>query len=103
MHSNKIFIRGVIIGIIVTAAMTPFISFSALAVVRSIKPVAKQSVPLSDEQQGILAVRKAKAAVISIIGSIAPAATSTASSTGLTATVVPHDEVEGTGFILEQN
>jgi len=54
--------------------------------------VAKPSVALSDEQQGILAVRTAKASVVDIIGVPANAGTN---ATG--------DAVYGTGFVVESS
>src|SRR5580704_7084554 len=69
-QSSVRFVQGVVIGVLALALL-----FSARGTLASvihfspIKPVAGQTTPLSDEQQGILAVRTAKASVVSIIGS----------------------------------
>lgn len=63
-----------------------------------IKPGAKSSRILTDEQQGILAVRKAKASVVNIVGLSKPQAVS--NSPGLSVSSVSL-EISGTGVVLE--
>lgn len=63
-----------------------------------IKPVANQA--LTDEQQGILAVRTAKASVVNIVGQSPP--DPNAGKSPLTADLPPAS-VAGTGFVLEAN
>lgn len=87
----------------ITAIVIAAIFVSGSAISQSIKfdpikPVAKQAI-LTDEQQGILAVRQAKAAVVNILGLKAPAAVSASSSP----TISPGGDVQGvhgTGFII---
>ncbi|HYV33748.1 MAG TPA: trypsin-like peptidase domain-containing protein [Candidatus Limnocylindria bacterium] len=64
-----------------------------------IKPGTQKLAPITDEQQAILAVRTAKASVVSIVG-VPPPATTTPSSNGFSVTsrLV---SVSGTGFILD--
>ena len=65
----------------------------------SIQPTSNQ--PLTDEQQGILAVRKAKASVVNILGipgTSTPASLSAGSGDGSTS-----GEVAGTGFIINSD
>jgi S1-C subfamily serine protease len=84
--ATGIFVAGV--------AASKTISFSSI-----LPAAAKSQAPLSDEQQGILAVRTAKASVVDIVG-VAPVSTSTSVS------IVSGDEptaVYGTGFILESD
>ena len=63
-----------------------------------IKPVANQ--PLTDEQQGILAVRTAKASVVNIVGVTPP--DPNAGKNPLSAGLPPQS-VAGTGFVLESS
>lgn len=66
--------------------------------INPIKPVKNQAI--TDEQQAILAVRKAKVSVVNIVGLSKPQAPLV--SLGLTAVAVPQ-EVSGTGVVLESD
>ena len=88
-----------IITIIVTAAlMSAAGALSQTIKFNPIKPGAGSKV-LTDEQQGVLAVREAKASVVNIIG-IKNQAAAVSGSNAPTITAAP-SEVEGTGFVLE--
>src|SRR4051812_9903778 len=102
MNNKQTFAKGIAVGIAATVIILPVLSFSAVPIVRSIKPAAKQTAPLSDEQQGILAVRNTKAAVVSIIGAVDTSQNKN-TSTAPSLQAVPNDHVEGTGFIVESN
>ncbi len=54
--------------------------------------------PLSDEQQGILAVRTVKASVVDIVGVTAPQ-----NSSSSQASIADQDAVYGTGFVLDSD
>jgi len=99
MNYRKFLIKWLTVGAAIAIIIIPAITFSAVPNVRSVKPTAKQSAPLSDEQQGIIAVRNAKASVVSIIGSVPAQTPSTSTAPSLQA--VPNDHVEGTGFIWD--
>jgi serine protease Do len=89
-----------IITIIVAVALMSAVGVLSQTIkFNAIKPAANQ--PLTDEQQGILAVRMAKASVVNIIG-VENQASSTASSSGPTITAAPN-EVLGTGFVLDSS
>lgn len=60
-----------------------------------IKPASKSTVPLTDEQQAILAVRKIKASTVNVLG-----LPKTATSSGISITLAS-EAVLGTGLILE--
>lgn len=83
--------------VIVSAVLIAQSGVAQKIVFNAIKPAANQ--PLTDEQQGILAVRLAKASVVNIIG-VENQATSTTGSGGPTISSAP-DEVLGTGFVLD--
>jgi serine protease Do len=89
-----------IVTVIVTAAiMSAAGAFSQTIKFNPIKPGAGGKV-LTDEQQGVLAVRVAKASVVNIIG--IKNQTATAPSSGAPAIIAAApSEVEGTGFVLE--
>jgi len=94
--------RSYIITIVVTAAV--LVTGSALSQTikfNSIKPSASSTV-LTDEQQGILAVRAAKASVVNIFG-VQNRATSSPDSSGAPSisSNAPPSEVLGTGFVLD--
>lgn len=91
--------RPYIITVIVTIAlMSATGALSQSIKFNSIKPAANQ--PLTDEQQGILAVRTAKASVVNIIGVQNQAASTPGLAPSITVNPIP-DEVLGTGFVLE--
>jgi len=64
-----------------------------------IKPGAKTAVQITDEQQAILAVRKAKASVVNILGLSKPVPI--VPSSGISVSVPLKTEVSGTGLVLE--
>ena len=66
-------------------------------ILNPIKPPAKQTAALSDEQQGILAVRMVKTAVVNIVG----VASTSPNSSGVT--IIPDNGVEGTGFVISSD
>ena len=72
-------------------------AFSQTIKFNSIKPTAS-SQTLTDEQQGILAVRLAKASVVNIVGASKPLQP----SADLTITV-PSSSVSATGFVLDSS
>ncbi len=64
-----------------------------------IKPGINSAVQITDEQQAILAVRKAKASVVNILG--LSKSTPTVPSANVSITVPINTEVSGTGLIME--
>ncbi len=76
----------------------------ALSQTINFNPIKPNSsgVALTDEQQGILAVRTAKASVVNIIG-IENQATSTPDSSSTPSISATPNEVLGTGFVLEKD
>jgi serine protease Do len=68
----------------------------------AIKPTAS-SANLTDEQQGILAVRKAKASVVDIIGTASASSTSASAATSPSIEAIPNESVAGTGFIIDSS
>jgi len=88
---------GAIVGALVYAAVP---GLAQRIVLNPIKPVVGQVNYLSDEQQGILAVRSVKPAVVDILG------VSPGESISLDATATSSDyssDVEGTGFIIDSS
>lgn len=90
--------------IILATVVLSIIFFTNQAVSQSvklnpIKPGVKSSIGITDEQQAILAVRKAKASVVNILG-LSKSAPVTPSS-GISVSVPIQTEVSGTGIILE--
>lgn len=95
MNQKNIFIKGLITGALAAATvLIPLSGLGALPKLNAIKPAANQTAALSDEQQGILAVRSVKAAVVSILGS------PTTSPNSLTITQA---EIAGSGFIISSD
>jgi serine protease Do len=97
MHRYKKYLSAVVIlalGLLAGQAISSTIKLNP------IKPTGSNQ-PLTDEQQGILAVRTAKASVVSILG-LSKTQTSASLATGTPVVVAaPPDEVSGTGFIIE--
>jgi serine protease Do len=90
-----------IITIIVTAALVSAAgAFSQSIKFSSLKPAASGT-PVNDEQQGILAVRTAKASVVNIVG-VQKQSTTTPGSAAVGITAAPN-EVLGTGFVLDSS
>lgn len=92
--------------IILATAVLSIIFFSNQAVSQNIKlnpikPGAKSAVGITDEQQAILAVRKAKASVVNILG--LSKSVPTVPSFGVSISVPVNTEISGTGIILEAN
>jgi S1-C subfamily serine protease len=96
---NKDFLRGAATVGIITILFSFHSSFGALPKLNAIRPAANQTVALSDEQQGILAVRSAKASVVSILGATPKNPTSTTS--GISAYAVT--TIYGSGFIIDSS
>jgi S1-C subfamily serine protease len=91
---------GIILGLLVVAAVPGLAQKINL---NPIKPAPNQTKNLTDEQQGILAVRMAKASVVNIIGVKNQASNTPSFGDAPTITVnTPPDEILGTGFILEK-
>jgi S1-C subfamily serine protease len=97
MNSKKYFIAAVAI---VSAVLIAQSGVAQKIIFNNIKPAASTA-PLTDEQQGILAVRTAKASVVNIIG-VENQATGTESSADPATSASP-DEVLGTGFVLDSS
>ncbi len=99
---NKIFkkeTRYFIFGIFIIFFFLMGTSVLALKInLNPIKPAKNQTSSFSDEQQAILAVRKAKASVVNIVGLSKPQAALT--SPGISAVAIPQ-ELSGTGVVLE--
>ncbi len=84
---NKDFAKGLAAAGIVAGLFLTFQSFGATT----------KTVVLSDEQQGIMAVRTAKASVVSIVGA------TTANATVTSPSLTPVDTVAGTGFVVSSS
>lgn len=85
---KKNFWKGLAAGVVVMVAIIPFTSTGITIKWRPIKPTANQTTPLTDEQQGIMAVRSVKASVVSITGT----------RSGLAAAMI-----SGSGFIVSSD
>ncbi|HVY68050.1 MAG TPA: trypsin-like peptidase domain-containing protein, partial [Patescibacteria group bacterium] len=95
-------IEYIVLGVAVALAAgyyTP--GFSAAVKTAAIKPAA-QTAPLTDEQQGIAAVRAVKAAVVNIVGVQQPAPLPTSSRPSLSVAPAPSAD-SGTGFIISSD
>ena len=89
---------GIVLGLLVVAAVPGLAQKINL---NPIKPAPNQTKNLTDEQQGILAVRMAKASVVNIIG-VQNLAPDTQAPNEPNISSVPN-EVLGTGFVLERS
>ncbi len=92
--------------ITITAVVVTIIFFTNQAVSQNIKlnpikPGTKSAVQITDEQQAILAVRKAKASVVNILG--LSKSVPTVPSVGISISVPTQSEVSGTGLIMESD
>lgn len=90
---------------VLVAACIIFLAGSALSEnikLNPIKPGNKVAAQITDEQQAILAVRKAKASVVSIVGITKPT-TATSNGPGISVKAPQQEAVSGTGFVLEQD
>jgi len=94
MNIKKVVISALVFSGIVLAVqgLASDIKFAA------VKPTGSQA--LTDEQQGVLAVRTAKASVVNILGLPQPVAASGTGS-GITVTPVPQGQISGTGFVID--
>jgi S1-C subfamily serine protease len=88
----------IITAIVTVAILFTGSAFSQTVKLNQIKPGTKTSV-LTDEQQGILAVRNAKASVVNITG--VPKQQSVSSSSSAPTITVRSGQIFGTGFVLE--
>lgn len=104
---NKDFMRGVIAAAVAAAFLSlPLFGFGALPKLNPIKPPASvKNQTLTDEQQGILAVRNTKPSVVNIIGSssLDPAATSTLSGKLFSSISGSGIIVDPDGYIVSNN
>ena len=94
--------KKVLIGLFIVSGL--FLGLSVVAndiKLNSIKPQAKSAAPLTDEQQGILAVRKAKASVVNILGENKAQKYGANPNNDQLTLNVPPTQVLGTGFVLE--
>jgi len=95
-------IKRIIVSVVIIFAAflytTPLSTFGALPLIRAIKPVAKQVLPLSDEQQAIQSVRSMKASVVDIVGDNRQ---TVSSSTSLTLRAL--ETVNGSGIIVDSD
>lgn len=93
------------INIIIFVAATLFFFQSGIAqkiTLNPIKPPAKQNLPLTDEQQGILAVRKVKPSVVNILGLSGPSVVNLGSASSTLENQTGSSQVvQGTGFIID--
>ncbi len=90
---------------VLVVACIIFLAGSALSEnikLNPIKPGNKVAAQITDEQQAILAVRKAKASVVSIVGITKPT-TATSNGPGISVKAPQQEAVSGTGFVLEQD
>ncbi len=94
---TKDFLKGVGVTVIALGLVIAGRTFGAATKATPIKPSANQTVAASDEQQGILAVRSAKVAVVSILGTNE----GSSSSTGTGVSLKPVTTIAGTGFIVD--
>lgn len=92
--------------IILATAVLSIIFFTNQAVSQNIKlnpikPGVKSALQITDEQQAILAVRKAKASVVNILG--LSKSVPTVPSVGISINVPQNAEVSGTGLVMESD
>lgn len=99
--NKKIKIKYLFFGILTAVSFAIFSTSQSLKInLNPIKPVKNQTTAFSDEQQAILAVRKAKLSVVNIVGLSKPQPALT--SPGISAVLIPQ-ELSGTGVVLEAN
>jgi S1-C subfamily serine protease len=92
------------IGIVIVAAAVLFIAQSGVAQkinFNPIKPAPGQTKNLTDEQQGILAVRNVKPAVVDILGISGPTVINLGSASTTEDQNGNSESVQGTGFIVD--